>query len=134
MFRELMAGRGSRANASTSGNFALWGNFLPPAGMGYARHLPLLAFLACLSAFCLWIMPIGSSLWLDELVTFWSVQGDRVCHRTSAVLAGSEHGLYGSDCCNHPRRGYERDCFAVAVSFRSRAYSVAAVSFGRVFY
>src|ERR1035437_5381049 len=48
MFRELMAGRGSRANASTSGNFALWGNFLPPAGMGYARHLPLLAFLACL--------------------------------------------------------------------------------------
>ena len=49
-----------------------WGNFLPPAGMGYARHLPLLAFLACLSAFCLWIMPIGSSLWLDELVTFWS--------------------------------------------------------------
>ena len=49
-----------------------WGNLLPPSKMGEARHLPLLAFLASLSAFCRWIMPIGSSLWLDELVTFWS--------------------------------------------------------------
>jgi hypothetical protein len=40
--------------------------------MGDARHLPPLAFLACLSAFCLWIMPLTSSLWVDELVTFWS--------------------------------------------------------------
>src|ERR1035441_7423756 len=112
-----------------------WGNFLPPAGMGYARHLPLLAFLACLSAF----LPLDYADRFKSLVgqtrhVLECVQGDRACHRTSAVLAGSEHGLYGSDCCNHPRRGYERDCFAVAVSFRSRAYSVAAVSFGRVFY
>ena len=50
-----------------------WGsNFSPPAETGEAGHLRVLAVLAFLSAFCLWVIPIRSSLWLDELVTFWS--------------------------------------------------------------
>ena len=40
------------------------------------------------------------------------VQRNRARLRTRAVLAGAEHGLYGSDCCYHPGRGYKRDCVA----------------------
>ena len=47
-------------------------NFLSPGETGEVGDLRVPAALACLSAFCLWVIPIGSSLWLDELVTFWS--------------------------------------------------------------
>src|ERR1035438_9396634 len=47
-------------------------NFLSPGETGEVGDLRVPATLACFSAFCLWVIPIGSSLWLDELVTFWS--------------------------------------------------------------
>ncbi|HWO32307.1 MAG TPA: glycosyltransferase family 39 protein [Candidatus Acidoferrum sp.] len=47
-------------------------NFLSPGETAEVGDLRVPAALACLSAFCLWVIPIGSSLWLDELVTFWS--------------------------------------------------------------
>jgi mannosyltransferase len=47
-------------------------NFLSPGETGEVGDLRVPAALACFSAFCLWVIPIGSSLWLDELVTFWS--------------------------------------------------------------
>jgi dolichyl-phosphate-mannose-protein mannosyltransferase len=40
--------------------------------LGKKKRLTILTTLAFLSAFCLWILPLGSSLWLDELVTYWT--------------------------------------------------------------
>lgn len=51
---------------------SLESNCLSSAATGEVGYLRVSAALACLSAFCLWVIPIGSSLWLDELVTFWS--------------------------------------------------------------
>jgi len=36
------------------------------------RYLRILLALALVAMFCLWVCPLFSSLWLDELVTFWS--------------------------------------------------------------
>ena len=44
-----------------------------PADAGAITRLRVLMTLASLPVLCLWIAPMGSSLWLDELVTFWSV-------------------------------------------------------------
>jgi hypothetical protein len=37
-----------------------------------ATYLRILIALAFVEIFCLWVCPLTSSLWLDELVTFWS--------------------------------------------------------------
>jgi hypothetical protein len=44
-----------------------------PADAGAITRLRVLMALASLPVLCLWIAPMGSSLWLDELTTFWSV-------------------------------------------------------------
>src|ERR1700751_6008275 len=44
-----------------------------PADAGAITRLRVLMTLASLPVLCLWIAPMGSSLWLDELVTYWSV-------------------------------------------------------------
>lgn len=48
----------------------------PPAVLVLAQtqatYLRILVALALAEIFCLWVCPLTSSLWLDELVTFWS--------------------------------------------------------------
>jgi hypothetical protein len=41
-------------------------------GHTHVRYLRILVALALAEIFCLWVCPLTSSLWLDELVTFWS--------------------------------------------------------------
>ena len=48
-------------------------------------HVRFLSFLAAVSITIFWILPIGSSLWLDETVTYWVARKDLV-HAVSTAI------------------------------------------------
>jgi dolichyl-phosphate-mannose-protein mannosyltransferase len=55
------------------------------------EHRLFLAVALVLLATVLWLMPLGSSLWLDETATYWVVQGDlhQMVHRALQFQSGS---------------------------------------------